>query len=84
MKKLVFSLMACVCLIFTSCNTVLDEARVDNTEYGTVCISSGSMENRALELDTIKFANVKISGDGITKGFNFLLIISFTSILSFN
>ena len=69
MKKLVFSLMACVCLIFTSCNTVLDEARVDNTEYGTVCISSGSMENRALELDTIKFANVKISGDGITKGF---------------
>ena len=47
MKKLVFSLMASVCLIFTSCNTVLEEARVDNTEYGTVCISSGSMENRA-------------------------------------
>ena len=68
-KKLVFSLMTSVCLIFTSCNTVLEEARVDNTEYGTVCISSGSMENRALELDTIKFANVKISGDGITKGF---------------
>ena len=66
MKKIVSFLMGILCLLFLSCSNILEEERVDNTEYGSVCISSGDLTDRALDIDLIKFANVKISGNGIT------------------
>ena len=56
--------MGILCLLFLSCSNILEEVKTDNTEYGSIVVHSGT--DRALDIDSIKFANVKISGNGIT------------------
>lgn len=58
--------MGILCLLFLSCSNILEQERVDNAEYGSVIVSSSNMTDRALDIDSIKFANVKITGNGIT------------------
>ena len=71
MKNKLFSLVGIVCFILCSCNVSLDEQSNklnQNTKYGTIRVVSERNSSRALEIDSIKYADVKITGTGITPG----------------
>jgi Mg2+ and Co2+ transporter CorA len=66
MKKLISVFMGILCLLLLSCSNILEEEKIDNTEYGSIIVRSGNLSDRALDIDLIKYANVKITGNGIT------------------
>lgn len=71
MKNKLFSLFGIVCFILCSCNVSLDEQSNklnQDAKYGSIRVVSEESSSRALEIDSIKYANVKITGTGITPG----------------
>ena len=70
MKKQFFSLMGVVCLIFCSCSITLDDQRKDITnEYGSILVCSDNPAAKKIDIDSIKFAKIEVSGTGITPGY---------------
>lgn len=72
MKSKLFLILGICLFAFTSCSEITMEEKSENvkiTNYGSVNVYSDRTDNRAIEIDSIKFANVKITGKDIETGF---------------
>lgn len=72
MKSKLFLILGMCLFAFTSCSEITMEEKSENvkiTNYGSVNVYSDRTDNRAIEIDSIKFANVKITGKDIETGF---------------
>lgn len=72
MKKL-FTFISILCLfLFASCSDLLEENRKVSKEsaegYGSLVIYNSAPTAKKLEIDSIKFANAKVTGSGIDVG----------------
>jgi glycosidase len=72
MKSKLFLILGICLFAFTSCSEITMEEKSENvkiTNYGSVNVYSDRTDNRAIKIDSIKFANVKITGKDIETGF---------------
>lgn len=72
MKKL-FTFISILCLfLFASCSDLLEESKnIENESkdgYGSLVIYNSAPNEKKLEIDSIKFANAKVTGKGIGVG----------------
>ncbi len=52
-------------LLFTGCNNIIEEYNRQSSEYGTLIYGEQEGEYRALDVDSVKYAVLSVSGSGI-------------------
>ena len=52
-------------LLFTGCNNIIEEYNRQSSEYGTLFYGEQEGEYRALNVDSVKYAVLSVSGSGI-------------------
>lgn len=71
MKKVLYAIGMFILVAFSSCNNELDEnirGFSGDSEYGSIVVSAGDSGARAIDIQSLKFASVTVSGDGIASG----------------